>query len=232
MVAILLSTLIPYFLTFIPLKEIFTKQINKFKFDKLSLLSYGLPSAIAIFSLTSLISTDIMMAKHFFDPTKAGIYAGLSLSGRVIFFFTSTIPMVMFPLIVQKHERKENYVNTFKLSILLILIISSMCTIFYFIFPKFVITTLLKKDYLEIVPLVGLFAIFITVYSLLSVLTNFYLSIKKTLICIPILIGAILQVVLIYIFHQNYLELIITSLSISFLLLISLLLYYPYATKK
>ena len=54
----------------------------------------------------------LILVKHFFSPHDAGIYAGLSLIGRVIFFFSAPIASVMFPVIVQKYARKENYENT------------------------------------------------------------------------------------------------------------------------
>ncbi|MDO8658516.1 MAG: oligosaccharide flippase family protein [Candidatus Levybacteria bacterium] len=225
--AFFISFFIPYFISFIPLRFIFQIKTKIPKINNLELFSYGVPSAISLFGLTSLITADILMVKHFFDPKSAGIYASISLIGRVIFFLTAPITTVMFPLIVQKHTKNENYHTTFKLSILLVLLPSVFLTIIYFLFPELVIKLFFnKREYLDEKNMLGLFAIFITAYSLLAVFVNFFLSIKKTKVFIPIIIGAISQIVLISFYHKTFLQVIIISSLIAILLLILLLIYY------
>ena len=165
--------------------------------------------------------------KHFFDPVQAGIYATLSLVGRVIFFFSAPIGTVMFPLIVQKHAKEENYNSVFIFSLLLVFFASVILTILYFLFPEFVLHFFSnKEEAISAAPFVGLFGIYITLYSMLSICTNFYLSIGKTKVFIPVLFGALLQAVLIWIYHATFLHVIIISLGITSLLLVLLLLYY------
>ncbi|MDP3987533.1 MAG: oligosaccharide flippase family protein [Candidatus Levybacteria bacterium] len=225
--ALLLSFSLPYFFTFIPLRFLFDRNIEHVQISSRELIKYGVPSAVTQFALLSFIMTDIILVKHFFDPKTAGLYAGLSLVGRVVFFFSAPINTVMFPLIVQKYAKKENYHNTFKLSLFLVCLASACLVVFYFIFPKFALTFFLKNaDYLSVAPLLALFGIFIGVYSILSLLTNFFLSIKKTKIYIPIGIGAFLQAILIWFFHDSFLQIIMVSLVITSLLLILFLLYY------
>lgn len=231
--SILFSVLVGYVVSFIPLDFVFHKKVVTPKIQSRELFAYGLPSALTFFGLTSLISTDIILVKHFFDPVQAGLYAGLSLIGRVIFYISGPIGNVMFPLIVQKHERNETVGGTLQLSLIFILLPSILLTIFYFLFPGFVIAFFLKNEtYLQVIPFIGFFGLFIAIYSVLSLLANFYLSIKKTIIYIPILIGAFAQIVLIFLYHMTFTQIISISLSITFLLVICLLLYYPYATKK
>lgn len=231
--AILLSLLVPYLLSFIPLRLIFKKFVSAPKIQIRTLLVYGAPAAIASFSLMSLITTDIILVKHFFDPGRAGIYAGLSLIGRVIFFFSAPVGTVMFPMVVQKHTRRENYQNILRISVLLILLPSIALTIFYFIFPQLTIRFFLKnEEYVSAASYLGFFGIFIGLFSLLSVFTNFYLSIKRTNIFIPLVAGAISQAVLIWIWHENFRQIIIISTITTFLLLIFLMLYYPFAIKE
>jgi O-antigen/teichoic acid export membrane protein len=230
--AILISSIITYILSFIPLSFLFKKQTSSENINTKELLKYGIPSAIVTLGLTSLISTDIILVKHFFGPDIAGEYSGLSLIGKIIFFFSAPIGTVMFPLIVQKYNKKENFTNTFKLSLLLVSLPSICLVIFYYFFPHFVITFFAKKEYLSISQYITLFSIFISMYTLVSLLTNLYLAINKTKIWIPVSIAALAQASLIWFNHQSILDVILISLGTTFLLLIVLLLYYPYATKK
>jgi len=231
--AMIIASIVSYSVSFIPLKFIFDKKISTPSIKTKELFLYGLPSTLTLFGLTSFISVDIMLVKHFFDPYQAGLYAGLSLIGRVIFFVSAPIGSVMFPLIVQKHSKNESFTNTFKASLLLVLMASVLLATSYALFPKFFILFFLKREeYFAISHLIAPFALFIALFSLLSIISNFYLSIKKTKVFIPIILGAFLQIILIIFFHQTFFQIIIISLIITFLLVLSLLLYYPHATKK
>ncbi len=234
MIGIFVSFLIPYFLSFIPIRFLFNTYTARGSVVKTKeIISYGVPSSVALIGLTSFISTDILLVKHFFDPKTAGLYAGLSLIGRVIYFLTAPITSVMFPLIVQKHTKKESYNSTFLLAIGLVIFPSLILTSFYFLFPSFVILTFIKRtEYLSIAPYVGIFAIYITIFSLLSILTNFFLSIKRTNVSYIIAFSSIVQAFLILLFHSSLVQVIYVSLSVAFLLLIALLLYYRHAAKE
>jgi len=223
--AYLVSTLLPYMLSFIPLRFLLfaKKKSSKIEFKKL--FSYGFPTSLALFGLSSFITNDIILVKHFFTPINAGMYAGLSLIGRVIYFISAPIGTVMFPLVVQKHAKREKYLNLLILSLSTILLPSLIFVISYFLFPDLIIRIFFKRDeYLAIAPFIGFFGIFIAIFSLLTVTTNFYLSIKKTNVFVPIIIGAIIQVLLIFLYHNSFFQIIFVSGLTSFLLLIFLLL--------
>lgn len=231
--SILIGSILAYAIGFIPLRFLFKTHVTKPNIHPKELLSYGIPAAFTLFGLTSFISSDIILVKHFFNPAMAGAYAGLSLVSRVIFYISSPISSVMFPIIVQKRAKKENFTNTFKIALLLVLVPSICVTLFYSQFSNFSILFFLKKhEYLVVAPLLLRFSIFISLYCLLTVIANFYLSIKKSFVSVFVISGAILQVILIYLFHSNFAQIITISTTITFLLVGMLLLYYPYATKK
>lgn len=227
MVAYASSYVISYLLSFLELRFIFDKNIKNDHISYVKLLSYGGPAAIAMYTLTSFITTDILLIKHFFTPQQAGVYAVIALAGKIIFFFTAPIAGVMFPLVAQKHERKEKYTDIFLLSLLFIIVPSVLITSFYYIFPEIILTMFnQQKNSHLIAPYLGLFGIFISMYSMLFVTTNFFLSIGKTKIYIPLVVGALLQGGLIWIFHNNFFQIIGISITIVTLLLLSFLLYY------
>ncbi len=53
---------------------------------------------------------DIVVVKHFFPPTPAGLYAAVALVGRVIFAFSWAVVNTMFPIVAgtRSRERKEH----------------------------------------------------------------------------------------------------------------------------
>lgn len=220
-----------YFITlifgFFPLKKIIIRHSEKIKFPHKEVFIYALPASVAVISIFSLISSDVILVKHFFSAEVAGLYGGLSVVGKVIFFFTAPIPSVMFPLLVKKHVKNESFNNVFYLSLLGVIVLSLGITLVYFLFPNFIIQLFLGgREYLKVSGYLGLFGLYISLFSVLNLLISFFLSIKKTEISYFLLIGAVSQIILIYLFHSNLLQVISVSMLVCSLLIISLLLYY------
>ncbi len=231
--ALFLSFLLPFIISFSPLRSLLRRRTETTKINIRELFIYGLPSAVTVLGLTSFITADILLVKHFFSPTDAGYYASLSIIARVIFYFSSPIGTVMFPLVVQKISRNESYKSTFLLSMVLVLLPSIALTTVYFLLPEFVLHVFNVKNITHYdIKLLGYFGVFITLYALISVLANFYLSIRRTNVCYPIVVAAFAQIIAIWMYHGDFFTVILISLLISFLLLISLLIYYPYAVKE
>ena len=227
MSAILISYLAPYLLGFTFLGALFNKEIKNTKVDFKELVKYALPSGLSLLGLTALISTDLVLVKHLFDTNSAGIYAGLALIGKVIFFFTAPIGIVMFPLLTRKHKNKETGGKLLSLSIILVGIASLSITVFYFAFPDFVISLFLKNsEYLQASGYLGMYGIFISLYSLCSIMMYYFLSVGKTFIYRLIALSAIIQGVLIYMFHSSFGEIIGISAGVTFLLLMGMFYFY------
>ncbi len=229
LIGFIISGALSFIIGLSPLKFIFHKKVKPVAISLKQIFRYAAPATIAIFCMTSFITTDILLVKHFFTESEAGLYAGLSLIGKVVFYFSAPIGMVMFPLAVKKYSKKQSYHRLLLASLLLVLVPSLSLTTFYFFAPDFTIRFFLKNsEYLAISDKVGLFGIYMTVYSLLSVLINFYLSIQKTIVYIPVLAASILQVILLFLFHSSLFQVIQISLTIAGMLLCLLLVYYVY----
>lgn len=227
MFAFLFAYLSAYTLTFFPLRFVFQKGEKQTVVDIKKILKYAAPSAAAMLSLTMFITTDIVLAKHFYTSKEAGIYAGMSLLGRIIYFFSAPIAIVLFPLVVQRKAHGKTHSHFFLISIILVLVSSACITIFYYFFPEFSIRVLLKQeDYLVIKPTLWIFGIFMVIYSVLSIATSYYLSIKKTKVFIPIIIGAVSQAILLWLYHDTFLTIIVISIIATVIPLLIILAHY------
>lgn len=224
---IFFSFLIPFLITYIPLKFIFQAKQKDVQFVFQKTFQYAIPTTITIICLSAFTSADVILVKHFFPGDKAGLYAGLSLIGKIIFYFTAPIATVMFPLVIKRYEKKENFHSLFYVALLLVSIPSIFLTIFYFLFPQFVITVFLGgKEYLKVAPYLGWYGLYLYFFSVLNVIVNFFLSLKKTNIVWIIAIGAIMQSVLITFFHFNFVSIIAISTIIVLVSIVLLLVYY------
>lgn len=218
-----------YLIGFYPLRKIisFRAQHKEISLKSSEIFSYALPTFITILSLSTFTTMDVILVKHFFNPAEAGFYAGLSLVGKVIFYFTAPISTVMFPLLIKRHTAGTHFNNLFYLALFLVALPSLSITLFYFLFPEFAINLFLGgREYLTTAKYLGLFGIYLTVFSLVNVCVNFFLSLNQTKIA-PVVVGAaLLQIILIYFYHDNFFEVIGVSLIACSILLVFFLSYY------
>ncbi len=226
--AILVATVLPFIFAFIPLRFLFGRKTDEdSKISNTEILKYAAPTSLAIISLMSLTSTDVLLVKHFFNSFDAGLYGGLSLVGKVIFYFTGPLASVMFPLLIKRHSLGQNFNNLFYLTLLLVAIPSVGIALFYILYPILSIRLFLGGgEYFRIAPYLPIFGIYLAVFSLLNVCVNFFLSLKKTRVSIFVLTTALLQILLISLYHQNFYQVIGISTILSVILLLVLILYF------
>ena len=187
-------------------------KIKKEKFDSKEIYKYSLPVFIMLISLTLFYSIDVLLVKHFFDSDMAGYYAALALLGKIIFFGSLSVSMVMFPKVSESHILNKDHKNILYKSLLLILSFGGLISLFYFIFSKFTVNLLFGADYLEITNLLGLFGIVMTIFSLIYVLAFYYASINKTKFIYLLVLFNLLEAILIWFFHNSLMQIIIILL--------------------
>ena len=115
--ALVIGGIAGYFLANIYLKSIKKIKVVKPDISAKDFLKFGLPVFLVNLSFTSLYTNDIILVKHFFPAYEAGIYAALAVLGKIIFFATSSIPMVVFPLAAYRHSQGEKTRHILKVSL-------------------------------------------------------------------------------------------------------------------
>lgn len=195
------------------------------------LIKYAIPVFLSNLATTSFITSDILLVRHFFPGVESGYYSFISLLGKIIFFAASPIAFVMFPLVSEHHAKGDRYTHFLYLSLALMMLIILPLLVIYSIFPELVVSIFPRKEYAFIAPLLGSIGLFFGLYAVNSLLTSFYLSIHKVKAASMTLAGAFLQLILIFFFHQSLNQVILMSIISSFVLLLGLLLYYPYARR-
>lgn len=208
-----------YYLGYRPVKN------TKSSLHTKSMITFLIPFAIQSIAVTSLYSSDVILVKHFFSAHEAGIYAALSTLGKIIFFGTGPINAVMFPLVSQREAKGQNYKKIFQYSFFVTTVGAIFIAGFYWLFPSFAINLLYGSAYLEAKNLLIWFAIFISLFTLSSLLISYSLSLGKTKVALFPLAAAVIQIIAITFFHQSLFTVILISIIITALLLVSLLIY-------
>lgn len=200
----------------------YIKETKKISFNLKPLIAYSLPVLIQSFAATSLITSDLLLVKHFFPQHEAGIYAAVSNLGKIIFFGSGPISAVMFPLVAKKHAIGEKYLKLFLFSLGLTVILCFFILSIYFLFPEFAIAILYGSPYFAAKSYLLEYSFFISLFTISSLLVNFYLSLGVTRIVVLPFIAALTQAIGIWFFHDNLDMVIWVSVIAALFLLLSL----------
>jgi O-antigen/teichoic acid export membrane protein len=124
---------------------------------------------------------DIVLVKHFFPATAAGLYAAVSLVGRVIFFFCYSVVNTMFPLVAgTRREERKNH-RLLATPLLIVLAIGSSLTLGLRLAPAGIWTSLFGSQF-EIAGkygfpyLLALYAAATVIYSLSVIMITYEMS--------------------------------------------------------
>jgi len=140
--------------------------------------------AIVFFAGQVLINNcDIVLVKHFFPPTAAGLYAAVALVGRVVFAFSSAVINTMFPVMAGTRSDQRKGHSVLVISLLLVAGIGSIIALGLRLAPAGIWTTLFGSQFAiagkyGLPYLLALYAATTVVYSLSVVIIAYEMSYK------------------------------------------------------
>jgi len=182
--------------------------------------------------ITIITYIDIILVKHYFSPEVAGLYGALATAGKIIFFIANPIILVMFPMVSDAYEQNRKHFGLLAQTLLTVIGLSLAVLAIYYFFPQFVIKILYGQQFLSISVYLFRFGLAMLLFSLASLFTYYFLSIKKMSFLFFIITTAILELILIYLFHGSIGQ-IINDLIYSYsFLLVSLSVMYIIGKKN
>lgn len=181
-------------------------------FSQSDLLKYALPTAVILLALISFYNADVILVKHFFSPEEAGIYSSVVTMGRIIFFGLSSVALVMFPLASEKHENGGDPLKVLKNSLLLVVPGAVVGTLAYFLFPRLLVTVFFGSKYLSAVPYLGTFALFMGLYAVVDLVSQFFLSVRNFRPALFLTAFSLLQIALLCFFHETLFQVIYVNI--------------------
>ncbi|MDO8639250.1 MAG: oligosaccharide flippase family protein [Candidatus Daviesbacteria bacterium] len=230
MIAFVIAALLGWLFTSFYIK-IQSQKESQSSLNLKPMLLFTIPVLVQSLAVTSLYSSDLILVKHFFSSHDAGLYAALSTLGKIIFFGAGPIGSVMFPIVSKRHAKGLNVKRVFLYSFFATTVISLSILIVYLFLPRLAVNLLYGSAYLESADLLIWFGIFMSLFTLSSLLINFHLSLNRTKVVVLPLLAAIAQIVVIWFYHQSLFDVIIVSIIVTTLLLVSLLIYSTYGNK-
>lgn len=227
-----IASLVGYVSSFVPLRPFLAHKEQVISLSPAHALYYSIPTFVAVFSVNALYSLDVVLVKHFFNPVDAGVYSSLSVLGKIIFFASYSIGQVAFPMLAERKELGKSYGKIIFAALGIVAAISFGLTAVYSLFPEMVVNLLFGPAFASASGYLGIFGLFISLYTLVNLFTTMYIALGRTQIWVFSAGAAILQAVIISLAHENLTTVIVNNTILVGGLFIILLLFYPYAERK
>ncbi len=180
------------------------------------IVNYSSLAFLAIFAYTTMWNIDVILVKHYLSPLEAGQYSAISVLGKIALFAPGAVGMVIFPKTAEMHEKGEEHFHVLLKGLALTLMISGGIVLVYALFPKFIITFIYGEKYLSVAPYLWRYGLAMMFLALLNVIMNYALSINRTKIFYPLLVGVFIEIITLYYFRTS-IESIINGLSLAML---------------
>jgi O-antigen/teichoic acid export membrane protein len=164
--------------------------------------------ALATVLLTSISYADVLVVKHFADPTTAGLYGALALSGKMLFFFVSFVPTIVLPKATRQALGGTAPVEVFLQATALIGAMSAAGLAVYYVAPKLVVTSLAGASFAPAAPYVFEYGFAMVLLAGLNVIVMYKIGLHRFDFVAPLGVCAVGEIVGISLHHRSLSEVI------------------------
>lgn len=181
-----------------------------------------LPAFTVSLAISILYSSDVIIIKHYFSPDVAGQYSGIAAIGRIIFFLTAPIVLVMFSSIKLSNHVQHNF-EILRRSLFLLMAIGGSVLLLCVLFPRPTVALLLGARYLPAAHYLPMLSVALWLVAVANMLLLFDLALRRRRIVVLSLVslGAILSLAAV---HHHTVNQVIGNISYVTLTLIVTLL--------
>ncbi|HYD35474.1 MAG TPA: hypothetical protein VD999_05380 [Vitreimonas sp.] len=167
--------------------------------------------------LVGLSAIDMVVVKILLSPDETGLYAGLTLLGKIITYVTGPLSLVAYAYFTGS-DTKQKSPKILLVTSLAIAAIGIGSALFYTLFPHFVITLILGPRFMVIQPVVWLAGLYGASYSLVFLHTYYWLA-QENHHSLFVLLGMGLQGLAIWLYHHDFLAVMMATTLVYLLLL-------------
>lgn len=180
---------------------------------------YLVPAMVGVLSITSLTTTDVIVAKAVLSDHDAGLYGSASLIGRVILYLPAAIVLVLLPKVAAREAAGRESRDVLMKSLVVTVGFCVIATVTYAVAPKLLVFLAFGSSFEEAAGLLWMFAVAMSGFAVLNVLLAYHLGRGAYRLSFLLLGGAVVQIVLFVAFHGSPEQLLGVDIAVAFALL-------------
>ena len=159
---------------------------------------------------------DILFVKHFLPAETTGLYAAMSLLGKIVLWSGLSVAAVFFPLSATLQATGEHgeQRKIFRQACFFLFLLTGILTLTFWRYPYYIVDLFFNRSYLPLARYLPLFGIIGMLISMNQLFAMYYLSKQKKWFVVPVFIAIIIELILIYYrFHSNMLQILIIHIA-------------------
>jgi O-antigen/teichoic acid export membrane protein len=178
------------------------------RFDVTRLVRTTANVALATLMLTVISYADVLLVKHFADPTTAGLYGALSLSGKILLFLVGFVPTVLLPKATRKAMRGHSPAGVFLQALGLSVAMSGAGLVFYYFFPALVVTRLAGAAFAPAASYVFGYGFAMVLLAGLNLVVTYKIGLHRFDFIVPLAVCTVGEIVGISVYHASLADVI------------------------
>jgi len=185
-------------------------------------LWYGLSILISSIAVTFLYTFDVVLVKYFFSADEAGLYSGIATVGRIIFFLTASISVVLLSAVKIDKAKKEN-LKTLTKGLLLTISLGGTALLTFYAFHDMVVGLLIGHKYLFYSKYLFKLGILSFLASIINLIFVYFFALRNKRILFPSLAAPLFVIILTIFNHETITSVVNNFIFGSIFVLIALL---------
>ncbi|MGB7342352.1 MAG: oligosaccharide flippase family protein [Phototrophicaceae bacterium] len=177
----------------------------------LSLFGY---TAMALLGQALITNSDFVLVKTYFDSYDAGLYAAISVIGRIVYFGTLPLTVLIVPIIARQQVQGK---STQKLFFLLMgsgIILCGGLVLASLLFAPLIVETLYGTAYVDAAYLLPMYTVAAALFVLTNLLVTYRVALGKGSETWMPLVAAVAQIIGVIFFHDSLITIIIVQIII------------------
>jgi O-antigen/teichoic acid export membrane protein len=164
--------------------------------------------------LAMLLSLDVLAAKRYLDPEQAGLYAAISLCGKIVFFASSSISLYLFPIFSARQERGLDARATLRRGLAALTCGSLVLTGVYLAAPELVIHPLFGARFSSAADYLPQAGVAFGAYGVVYMTAMFLLAQRRLAGLVLLGAAALGQAAGLYVFHGGVAQIVRVDLAV------------------
>lgn len=177
----------------------------------LSLFGY---TSMALLGQALITNSDFVLVKTYFDATDAGLYAAISVIGRIVYFGTLPLTVLIVPLIARAQSQGESTRTLFLLLMGSGVVLCGGLVVASALFAPQIVTLLYGAEYVAAAGLLPMYTIAAALFVLTNLLVTYRVALGKGSETWMPLLAAIAQIIGVMLFHDSLQTIITVQITI------------------
>ena len=178
---------------------------------------YALPIVLTMTSFALLLNLDIIVAKHVFLPSEAGVFAAVSLLAKTPVFLSVLVSALMFAKVARLHVNGKSGSRLLQYAVILVGSVSVVLTLAFLFFSHPILEFVFGTQY-ALGPIVGFYVFAMGMAALALLLLSYSLAVSKHAASFALPLFVIALLALLALLHNSTVQIMLVVMFVMTLL--------------